>query len=169
MSSTLILILMLTANVLAESGSDSRMCKCPMLKQVDAEVYGQMRGSSKDIPMFAPLDIDYGDNCTSVTITCKYPRFTRHRSSVYYTNGANFSTVRRYDLADKYSIRCNQLTGVWLSEENSEITYIQCAYRPMLVNKVVSGVWEELVRLYRMIVNVIKVYFGFAKFIVGYD
>ncbi|PIC22644.1 hypothetical protein B9Z55_016623 [Caenorhabditis nigoni] len=86
MSSTLILILMLTANVLAESGSDSRMCKCPMLKQVDAEVYGQMRGSSKDIPMFAPLDIDYGDNCTSVTITCKYHHLQRSPSLANVTN-----------------------------------------------------------------------------------
>ncbi|KAF1752265.1 hypothetical protein GCK72_018819 [Caenorhabditis remanei] len=149
------------------------MCKCPMLKQVDAEIYGQMRGTpnmpSNKIPNFGSLDIDYGNNCTKVTITCNYPRFTRHRSSVYYTNGANFSTVRRYDLADKYSIRCNQITGVWLSDENSEITYIQCAYRPMLVNKVVTGIWEEFVRFCEMVVKVIRTNFGFAKFIVGYD
>ncbi|EGT60486.1 hypothetical protein CAEBREN_25135 [Caenorhabditis brenneri] len=143
------------------------MCKCPMLKQVDAEIYAQMRGTP--VPDFAPLDIDYGNNCTKVTISCNYPRFTRHRSSVYYTNGANFSTVRRHDLADKYSIRCNQVTGVWLSDENSEITYIQCAYRKMLINKVVTGIWEELVRLYKMIIHVVKTNFGFAKFIVGYD
>ncbi|EGT31814.1 hypothetical protein CAEBREN_32203 [Caenorhabditis brenneri] len=163
--------------------SSPAMCKCPMLKQVDAEIYAQMRGTP--VPDFAPLDIDYGNNCTKVTISCNYPRFTRHRSSVYYTNGAvsflfqktlailkffqNFSTVRRHDLADKYSIRCNQVTGVWLSDENSEITYIQCAYRKMLINKVVTGIWEELVRLYKMIIHVVKTNFEFAKFIVGYD
>ncbi|CAL2042838.1 unnamed protein product [Caenorhabditis brenneri] len=147
--------------------SSPAMCKCPMLKQVDAEIYAQMRGTP--VPDFAPLDIDYGNNCTKVTISCNYPRFTRHRSSVYYTNGANFSTVRRHDLADKYSIRCNQVTGVWLSDENSEITYIQCAYRKMLINKVVTGIWEELVRLYKMIIHVVKTNFEFVKFIVGYD
>uniref|UniRef100_A0A1I7V4C4 DUF2807 domain-containing protein n=1 Tax=Caenorhabditis tropicalis TaxID=1561998 RepID=A0A1I7V4C4_9PELO len=168
---TVIISMILVVGIQAESNPS--MCKCPMLKQIDAEMFAKIKGisdmTSKKIPNFAPLDIGYGDNCTKVTISCAYPRFTRHRSSVYYTNGANLSTVRRHDLADKYSIRCNQLTGIWLSEEDSEISYIQCAYRPMLVNKVWSAIWEELVRLYRMIINVVKTNFGFAKFIVGYD
>lgn len=76
---------------LVQAESVPVMCKCPVLKQVDAEVYAKMRAQQNmsigEIPKFAPLDIDYGDDCTQVSITCLYPRFTRHRSSVYYTNG----------------------------------------------------------------------------------